>query len=266
MERDLVLLVGNRLRGIIRSERIFSYLHIEDPSKPKGLPIPYTLRDLVRVSLTSVKAIVRNSVQHRSSIKIGSVGKLVAISPPNISFEPEPMFRRNALEGKPTLRLSLDFWKSYLHRGAGLIDSTLEDAVAASVEMEFPPFPEDDIKLASHIVEVMCEAIRVFVCFKRTAIISVIGEFAYDPTLGVRYSPDPLLVNTALLSSKPTPWDPKQVEILGTDILEHEDLEPGEVADIMKSMNNALKVETPDLEEKVKQELERQPRKSHETE
>lgn len=262
MGKDLLWLVGNRLLGIIRSEQRLSLIA---RSKPHEAELPYTLRDLVRVSLTSVKTSVRNTVFHHSSIDIGSLGKLVTSYPSNVSFQPDSSFRHEALKGKPApIFESLDFWNSYLHRDAKLIDSTLEDAMAASVEKRFAPSDVDHMKLASHIIGVMCEAIRVSVCLSLKATISVLGEFEHDPDLGVRYTPDPLLVNTALAGSKGSPWDPKHVEVLDTDILESEPLQPDDKADLQELVTKALKLHGLQLEEKTKEELERHLRNTYE--
>lgn len=214
--KDLELLVAGRLRDIILSEEWFR----EWQSKLGREKEPYyfyTLQDLARASLNSIRTGICNSLFHLCPVEINSLGKLYPIPGDGVRFEPDSSFCDQVRKKTPKFELnSEEFWKPYLRVDA-LNDEGLVKAVACTLKNHMGSSCRDFDKLAWCTVSAISEAIRVFVSAKQKAIIGGLGQFDYDLDVCVKFNPDPLLVETVHVAAKGQISAKGRIKNLGTE-------------------------------------------------
>lgn len=261
-EDELIQLVAHRLGDIIESEQWFAQIGAETASQGgRTADIPYTIRDLTKVGINCLRTGVRNNIFRRQPVTLRSLGKLIHDPACGVIFKPTHSFCEDALKGKPKpVNESVVFWETYVNYGK-LEDATLEDAVVAHLEPIHKPPAWDPPKLAFNLVSTTYEAIYVFVCRKTDAIVSGLGKFEYDSDAGVRYTPDPILAETARVAAEQDLSPTRQIEFIGVEPLSSDSREANELQEILETL--PAKLLALGLDEKTRTAVEQHFKESH---
>lgn len=247
MEKDeLIQLVAHRLRDIIESEQWFAQIEAETaPQRGRTADIPYTIEDLTKVGINCLRTGVRNNIFRRRPVILHSLGKLVHDPSCGVAFKPTFSFRKDALAGelKP-VNETVTFWKTYVDKFGKLEDATLEKTVVAHLhnleqcgKLKPPWDPsKDPLKLAFNLVSTTWEAIYSFVCYRKKATVSGLGEFEYDQVAGVRYTPDPILAETARVAAEQDVSPAGQIKFIGVELLSSDSRQADELKEILENL------------------------------